>query len=267
MEDCRARQHSESASKVLRPAQGWLGKALNGRTEIIQRAELMKWRSLEESAPGTDARPLREIFAERKALIEQYVPVATQEVQARVIAGLKQNGLAEHSLAVGAQAPAFALINHNDKSVSSAELLSHGRLVVCFFRGRWDPFCCGQMEAMNRVWPEIQAAGAMLAAISPQTVKQSFFMADQHELRFPLLSDAGNGVARQFGLVYRVPDEQKAIYQRAFINLPLANGDESWELPIPATYVVDRDGRVLWRWVDEDYTERPEPDEIVARLL
>jgi len=103
-------------------------------------------------------------------------------------------------------------------------------------------------------------------AISPQTVKQSFFMADQHALRFPLLSDSGNGVARQFGLVYRVPDEQKAIYQRAFINLPLANGDESWELPIPATYIIDRDGRVLWRSADEDYTERPEPQEIVARL-
>jgi peroxiredoxin len=226
----------------------------------------MKWRSLEESAPGTDTRPLREIFAERRELIERYVPAAARDVHARVIADLKQGGLAEKSLGVGAQAPAYTLTDHKGRLVSSAELLSRGRLVVCFFRGRWDPFCCGQMEAMNRVLPEFQAAGATLVAISPQTIKQSFFMADQHELHFPLLSDPGNAVARQFGLVYRVPEEQKAIYQRAFINLPLVNGDESWELPIPATYVIDRDGRVTWRSANEDYTERPEPDEIVAKL-
>ena len=106
----------------------------------------------------------------------------------------------------------------------------------------------------------------MLVAISPQTVKQSFFMADQHKLRFPLLSDGGNAVARPFGLVYRVPDDQQAIYRRAFINLPFTNGDESWELPVPATYVLDRDGTVAFAAANEDYTERPEPEEILERL-
>jgi len=81
-----------------------------------------------------------------------------------------------------------------------------------------------------------------------------------------LLSDAGNNVARQFGLTYRVPDEQKALYQRAFVNLPFVNGDESWELPIPATYVIDRDGAVIFASANEDYTERPEPKDIV-RLI
>jgi peroxiredoxin len=227
----------------------------------------MKWRSLEESAPGTDTRPLREIFAERRELIAQYVPAATQAVHARVIAELKAKGLAERSIGVGAQAPAFTLSDHKGRCVSSTELLARGHLVVCFFRGRWDPFCCGQMEAMNRSLPEIQARGAALVAISPQTVKHAFFMADQHELHFPLLSDPGHAVARLFGLVYRVPEEQQAIYRRAFINLPLVNGDESWELPIPATYIVDQDGRVIFRFANEDYTERAEPEEIVARLV
>jgi peroxiredoxin len=97
-------------------------------------------------------------------------------------------------------------------------------------------------------------------------VKQSFFMADQHRLRFALLSDAGNQVARQFGLVYRLPDEQQAIYRRAFVNLPFINGDESWELAIPATYILERDGTVLFASADEDYTERPEPAEILEQL-
>jgi len=226
----------------------------------------MRWRSLEEKNAGPETRTLREIFAERRERIAQYVPAETLAVHARVIADLRSQGLAAKSLAVGARMPGFSLPDHNGTVVSSADLLGRGRLVVCFFRGRWDPFCCGQMEAMNRALPEIENAGASLVAISPQTVKQSFFMADQHRLGFPVLSDAGNQVARQFGLVYRVPPEQESIYRRAFINLPLANGDDSWELPIPASYVVDRDGTVLFAYANEDYTERVEPGEMVEGL-
>jgi peroxiredoxin len=122
------------------------------------------------------------------------------------------------------------------------------------------------MEAMNLIIPEIEQAGATLVAISPQTVKQSFFMHDQHKLRFPLLSDAGNKVARQFGLTYRVPAAQEAIYRRAFVNLPFTNGDDSWELPIPATYIIDRAGTILYASANEDYTERPEPSDIIRVL-
>jgi len=226
----------------------------------------MRWRSLEENNSGPETRTLREILAERRAKTVQYVPAETLAVHARVVAELRAQGLAAKSLAVGARMPEFSLPDNNGKVVSSADLLGHGRLIVCFFRGRWDPFCCGQMEAMNRALPEFEQAGASLVAISPQTVKQSFFMADQHRLGFPLLSDAGNQVARQFGLFYRVPPEQESIYRRAFINLPLANGDESWELPIPATHVADSDGTVLFAYANEDYSERPEPGEIVERL-
>jgi peroxiredoxin len=226
----------------------------------------MKWRSLEESNPTTDPRPLREQFAERKELIAKYVPPETLAIHARVIAELQEQGIAERVLPVGAKAPAFQLTDHNGIPVFSGELLSQGRLVICFYRGRWDPFCCGQLEAMNIILPQIVRAGASLVAISPQKVQQSFFMADQHKLRFPLLSDQGNQVARQFGLVYRIPDDQQAIYRRAFINLPFANGDDSWELPIPATYILDRDSTLLYASANPNYTERPEPAEILARV-
>jgi len=226
----------------------------------------MKWRSLEPGDPGPDTRTLREILAERRERLARYVPRETLDVHARVIAELKRQGMAASSLAVGARMPAFSLPDPNGCWVSSAALLDRGRLVICFFRGRWDPFCCGQMEAMNRALPEIDAAGASVIAISPQTVKQSFFMADQHGLRFPLVSDAGNSVAREFGLVYRVPEDQQAIYRRAFINLPFTNGDESWELPIPAAYVVNRDGTVRFAFADEDYAERAEPEDLLASL-
>jgi peroxiredoxin len=226
----------------------------------------MKWRSLEEAKPGTDARPLREIFAQRRQLIAKYVPPETQTIHAQVVAVLKQQQFATKIQPVGAKAPAFELQDHDGKMVSSSGMLAAGRLVLCFIRGRWCPFCVGQLEAMNLILPQIEHAGASLVAISPQTVKQSYFMHDQHKLRFPLLSDAGNKVARQFGLTYRVPPEQEAIYRRAFVNLPFTNGDESWELPIPATYVIDRDGTILHASANEDYTERPEPTDIMREL-
>lgn len=226
----------------------------------------MKWRSLEESSQDTDVRPLREILAERKELISKYVPAETQAIHGRAITALKQKQLAANILPVGSKIPEFQIQDHDGKVVSSSDLLAKGRLVLCFIRGRWCPFCVGQMEAMNRIVPEIEQAGATLAAISPQTVQQSFFMRDQHKLRFPLLSDAGNKVAKLFGLTYRIPDEQKAVYQRSFVNLPFINGDDAWELPIPATYIIDRDGTVLYAFANEDYTERPEPSAIVRFL-
>ena len=95
---------------------------------------------------------------------------------------------------------------------------------------------------------------------------QSFFMHDQHKPLFPLLSDAGNRVARQFGLVYPVPEYERAVYKRAFVNLPFANGDDSWELPIPATFILSRDCTVVYASANEDYTDRPEPAEILQAL-
>ena len=242
----------------------------------------MKWRSLEESTQTTETRPLREIYAERKQLIAKYVPADIQAVHARVVEELKQSGIAQRALKAGDPAPAFELQDHNGKLVRSAELLERGPLVICFFRGRWCPFCVGQMEAMNAIVPQLEQFGASLAAISPQTVHQSYLMADQHKLRFPLLSDPGNNVARQFGLVYRVPDYQQEIYSRAFTNLPFINGDPSWELPIPATFIVanhnhrehwvspredTEDGyRILFSSANPDYTDRPEPADILDVL-
>jgi peroxiredoxin len=227
---------------------------------------IMKWRTLQESGSYSDVRPLSEIFAERKETIAKYVPADVQAVHQRTVDDLKGRQLAASALGVGVKAPAFELSDHNGKRVSSADLLGKGRLVVCFIRGRWCPFCVGQMEAMNCIAPQIVAAGASLVAISPQTEKQAFFMHDQHAAGFPLLVDAHNEIARQFGLVYRVPEEQQKLYRSTFVNLPFVNGDESWELPIPATYIVDHDGTIAWAATDEDYSTRPEPLEILSFL-
>lgn len=226
----------------------------------------MKWRSLEESAAVSESRSLAEIFVERKELIAKYVPAEIQTIHARAIAEVRDSGIAERAKRRGEKAPKFELSDQNGNLVTSSDLLRKGKLVVCFFRGRWCPFCVGQLEAMNAVYSQIQRLRASLVAISPQTVHQSYLMADQHRLRFPLLSDPGNEVARQYGLVYPVPEYQQEIYRQAFVNLPFANGDSSWELPIPAIYVVDCDSTIHYAAANADYTERPEPRDILEFL-
>lgn len=238
----------------------------------------MKWRSLPESAPESGTRRLYEIYAERRELIARYVPAEIQAIHARVVEELKQSGIAQKALQPGATAPEFELPDHNGKLVSSSSLTQRGPLVICFIRGRWCPFCVGQMEAMKAIAPEVEQLGASLVAISPQTVHQSFLMADQHKLQFPLLSDAANQVARQFGLAYRVPDYQREVYRRAFVNLPFVNGDNSWELPIPGTYIFagqpaagtatphQSEHPIVYASANPDYTDRPEPADILARI-
>jgi peroxiredoxin len=227
----------------------------------------MKWRALDESAAQLDPRSLREQFAERKQLIAKYALPETQAIHARAIAEIRDSGIVRSALVIGSSAPPFELQDQNGVNVSSTEVLKKTSVVICFFRGRWCPFCVGQMEAMNVLLPQIHEAGATFVGISPQTVQQSFFMVDQHKLRFPLLSDRNNETARNFGLAYRVPDYQQSVYRRSFVNLPHVNGDDSWELPIPATYILGRDGIVRYASMSPDYSERPEPADILENLL
>ena len=227
----------------------------------------MKWRGLSTEKDGV--RPgvsLAQRLMEIKAGIAQYVRPENQAINERAVAELEASGIADRILAVGAKAPEFTLPDQNGKMVSSAEVRAHGRLVVDFYRGRWCPFCVTELETYSDMYEDIRASGALLVAISPQTVKHSAFTADQHKLRFPVLSDTGNEVARQFGLVYRVPAYQEQLFRSVFINLPLTNGDESWELPLPATYVIGQDERVLFAQAFADYTQRPEVESATERV-
>ncbi len=197
--------------------------------------------------------------------MEKYVPGETQALNRRAVEEIRGSGVAERRLAAGAAAPQFELPDQDGISVSSSTLLQSGPLIVVFLRGRWCPFCVATAEAWNEALPQVRAAGASLIAISPQTVHQSYLMHEQHKLALPLLSDAGNAVARQFGLVYRVPEYQQETYARTFVNLPFVNGNASWELPIPAVYVV-RDGTISLAAADPDYTVRTEPAEVLNVL-
>src|SRR6266852_7386990 len=126
---------------------------------------------------GAGTRSLGEIYAERKDLISKYVPAEIQAIHTRVVAELKQSGIGELALQPGSKAPSFELFDHNGKLVRSSDLFVSGPFVICFFRGRWCPFCVAQLEAMNVIVSQLQEFQASLVAISPQTVQQSYFMA------------------------------------------------------------------------------------------
>jgi peroxiredoxin len=116
---------------------------------------------------------------------------------------------------------------------------------------------------LQEIHAQIAAAGASLVAISPQTQKHSYMTRDMHKLRFPVLSDSGNHVARKFGLVYRVPADLQAMYEGIFTKLPGYNGDQSWELPLAASYVIQPDGKIAWARIDADWRQRPDPEELL----
>jgi peroxiredoxin len=226
----------------------------------------MKWRGLDETKSGLGHATLRAALDERRELMQKYVPAKIQSMNRRAVDELRASGIAERILPTGATAPSFDLPDQDEKIVSSRTLLEAGPLVLVFFRGRWCPFCVATLEAWNELLPQVRQAGASLVGVSPQTVHQSYLMHEQHMLGFALLSDAGNAVARQFGLVYRVPPYQQEIYARTFVNLPFINGDASWELPLPAAYVIAQDGRVRYASADPDYTVRAEPAGVLASL-
>ncbi len=119
---------------------------------------------------------------------------------------------------------------------------------------------------MQRELSAIQSLGAQLVAISPQLPDQSLTMQEKEHLDFQVLSDVGNRVAKKFGLVFTLPDELRPIYAQFGIDLPTANGDDSFELPVPASYVVNQEGRIVLGFVEIDYTKRLEPAQIIETL-
>lgn len=199
--------------------------------------------------------------------LRSLVPAERLATIDRAVDELKASGLAERALKAGDKAPGFELPDGDGTLWRSQDLLRHGPLVIIFYRGRWCAYCNAQLGALQQIHKQIAAAGASLAAISPQTQKHSYMTRDMHRLRFPVLSDAGNQVARKFGLVYRVSAEIQTMYESIMTKLPGYNGDQSWELPLPATYVVRADGIISYARADADWRRRPEPGEILDRVI
>jgi peroxiredoxin len=170
------------------------------------------------------------------------------------------------AVGVDQAAPNFALPNAAGKPIELKELLKSGPVVLTFYRGGWCPYCNIQLRAYQSVLPQIGALGARLVAISPQLPDNSLDTVNKNTLTFDVLSDVGNKVARSYGLVYSLPEEIRAALRSNNKALPSINGDESWELPVPATYVIAHDQHVALAYIEVDYRKRLEPEALLRCL-
>lgn len=179
---------------------------------------------------------------------------------------LIKSGIVEKCLKEGNKMPAFSLPNAKNETVYSDAMLSKGPLVVNFYRGEWCPYCNLELRAFQEALPEIMALGAQLVAISPNLPDKSLLSIEKNSLTFEVLSDIGNKISRQFGLVFTLDEQLQPLYKQFGIDIPGFNGDESFELPIPATYVVNSDGFIELAFVDAEYTKRLDPNEVIETL-
>jgi peroxiredoxin len=172
----------------------------------------------------------------------------------------------QDALKVGDRAPQFCLPSGKGGDVSLASVLRRGPAIITFYRGAWCPYCNLQLRAYQAFLPRFRELKAHLVAISPQVPDGSLSTAEKNTLEFDVLSDLGNKVARQFGLVYTLPAELQDALTSNGKALPPINGDESWELPVTGTYVVSPEGRITLAFVDVDYRRRLAPEKIVEAL-
>ncbi|KJE20166.1 Peroxiredoxin [Frankia torreyi] len=176
------------------------------------------------------------------------------------------DGIGSAAPAVGTSAPDFALPDIHGASRALTDLLAAGPVVLVFYRGAWCPYCNLQLRAFQAALGEIEAAGATLVAVSPQTPDNSLSFAEKEGLGFTVLSDPHNTVARTYGLVFRQADGSTAAQKTLGIDLAEANGDDSHELPAAATFVVDTDTVIRFRSISADYRWRIGPEEVLAAL-
>ena len=207
-----------------------------------------------------------ELDKQRASTVEK-VPRETLAVMVEANDALIASGIAERSAREGSAAPAFSLPDAHGEPVASEALWAEGPAVVSFYRGGWCPYCNIELRALQERLPEIEALGARLVAITPETPDNALTTQEKNEIGFDVLSDGDNRVASAFGLTFRLPDTVNDLYKGQFgIDLEASNGEASQTLPIPATFVIGKGGKVLKAFVDADYTRRAEPDEIIAAL-
>ncbi len=220
---------------------------------------------VQDPATEPDAAPVRKELDEFRERASQKAPPERLKAYEQGIEAVRKSGVTDKALKVGDKAPDFELPNAAGKTVKLADLTARGPVVITWYRGGWCPYCNIALRGFHKALPEIRAASATLLALSPETPDNTLSTVEKNHLEFEVLSDRGNKVAHSFGVAYKIP---KVIAEQFKGRLDLAkhNGDDSGELPLGATYVVDREGVIRYAFVDADYRKRAEPSTVLAVL-
>lgn len=183
---------------------------------------------------------------------------------------LIKKGIEKTALQTGDTIPAYKdsnrLQNSHGTLIDIFDILKSHPIVLTFYRGSWCPYCNLTLRAYQEQLAGIQNSGAQLMAISPELSTSSLANAKKFGLQFEILADVGNLLAKQFGLAYKMPAELIAVYLELGTNIPHFNGDDSWELPVPATYIIDSRGKIIFSTINAEYLERIEPKLIISAL-
>ncbi len=179
---------------------------------------------------------------------------------------LRDSNIGSAAVNTGDMAPGFTLPNFAGDSIGLSNMLAMGPVVLSFYRGGWCPFCNLELRSLQEVLPDIIGAGASLLAVSPESIARVKFTMEKNQLDFYVLSDAGNKVTRQYGLLFQIDEDLRPLFLEWGLDIPAHNLDDTWEVPIPATYIINTDGRVFESYVEKDYTKRMEPEAILRAL-
>ena len=204
--------------------------------------------------------------------IQKFQEGALKEIPAETLDSMFQatKELVESDIAKGLkideQAPDFILKDATGTNITLYEELKKGPVILTFYRGAWCPYCNLELRAYQEINNDIKVTGAQLIAVSPQTPDASLTLKEKHDLEYSVLSDPNGETADSYNLVFKLPDTLIETYQQLGFNLPKFNGNDSWELPVPATYIIDQSGKIRFAYVDSDYSKRAEPSEIVELL-
>jgi peroxiredoxin len=183
----------------------------------------------------------------------------------RLVGRLKEGGAGAQAPQVGEAMPSFYLPDEHGRIVSLDELLTRGPVAVTFHRGHWCPFCRISINALVRAYDEISSVGGQIIAVMPERQQ---FVSDLRKISqapFLVLTDMDNGYAMSLGLAIWVGDEMRKIISQRH-DLPAYQGNDTWVVPIPATFVVGQDGRIRARFVDPDYRKRMAIEDLLAAM-
>ena len=195
------------------------------------------------------------------------IPVEVQTVMFNATKKLEDRNISKDALKLGDRVKEINLPNALGKEVSVFDTLEDNDFVVIsFYRGEWCPYCNFEMKALGEITEELNELNTKIIAISPQTPDNSLSMKDKHDLKFEVLSDADNKIAKEFGLVFSLDEELKPLYKQFGIDIESANGNNSFEIPMPATYILNKNKEIIFAFVDEDYTKRCEPQDILDAI-
>ncbi len=203
------------------------------------------------------------IFNQKKS---ERLPADMLDTMAACTQQLKDSRIEARALHKGDRMPDFELPDQRGRLRRMSDYLAESPVVLNIYRGGWCPYCNLEMKALHDALPQIEALGARLVGLTPETPDKAADTATAHDLAIDILSDAGNKVAASLGLVFELPSALREVYEKLGTDLPAYNGDRSFTLPVPATYIIERDGEIIYDFVNADYTHRLEPEEILTQL-